>query len=43
MEFIENELFVSEDIEIIDAQIIKYNVNGKYPSDHYPLMAEIKI
>lgn len=36
-------IFVSEDIEIIDAQIIKYNVNGKYPSDHYPLMAEIKI
>lgn len=36
-------IFVSEEIEVINAQIINYNINGKYPSDHYPLMAEVKI
>lgn len=36
-------IFVSEEIEIMNAEIIKYNVNGKYPSDHYPLIADIKI
>ena len=36
-------IFVSEDIEIVNAEIIKYNVNGKYPSDHYPVVAEINI
>lgn len=36
-------IFVSEEIEVINAEIIKYNINGKYPSDHYPLMADIKI
>ena len=36
-------IFVSEQIEVINAEIIKYNINGKYPSDHYPLMADIKI
>lgn len=36
-------IFVSKEVEVVDAEIIKDNVNGKYPSDHYPLMAEIKI
>lgn len=36
-------IFVSEEIEVINAEIINYNNNGKYPSDHYPLMAEVKI
>ena len=36
-------IFVSEETEVINAEIIKYNINGKYPSDHYPLMADIKI
>lgn len=36
-------IFVSDDIEIQDADIIKYNINGKYPSDHYPLIANIRI
>lgn len=36
-------IFVSEEFEIVDVEIIKYNINGKYPSDHYPLMAEINI
>lgn len=34
-------IFVSEEIKVVNAEIIKYNVNGKYPSDHYPLMADI--
>lgn len=36
-------IFVSEDIEIVNTEIIKYNVNGRYPSDHYPVMAEVNI
>lgn len=36
-------IFVSEGIEVVDAEIIKYNINGKYLSDHYPLVADIKI
>ena len=34
-------IFVSEDLEIVDVDIIKDNENGKYPSDHYPLIADI--
>ena len=36
-------IFVSEDLEIVDVDIVKYNDNGSYPSDHYPLIADIKI
>lgn len=36
-------IFVSEEFEIIDAEVIKYNQKGKYPSDHYPIMAEIRL
>lgn len=36
-------IFVSEEIDVINAEIIKYNINEKYPSDHYPLMADIKV
>ncbi|MBW6409594.1 endonuclease/exonuclease/phosphatase family protein [Clostridium weizhouense] len=36
-------IFVSEEFEIVDVEIIKYNIDGKYPSDHYPLMAEVNI
>lgn len=36
-------IFVSEDIEIIHADIIKDSRDGKYPSDHYPIIADIKI
>lgn len=36
-------IFASEEIEVVNVEIIKYNINGKYPSDHYPLMADIKI
>lgn len=36
-------IFVSEGITVLNAEIIKYNINGKYPSDHYPLMADINL
>jgi endonuclease/exonuclease/phosphatase family metal-dependent hydrolase len=36
-------IFVSEEIEVVNVKIIKYNINGKYPSDHYPLMSDIII
>ncbi|OPJ57514.1 endonuclease/exonuclease/phosphatase family protein [Clostridium chromiireducens] len=36
-------IFVSKEIEVVNAEIIKYNINGKYPSDHYPLITDIKI
>lgn len=36
-------IFVSEEFEILDAQIVKFNENGRYPSDHYPIYAEIKL
>ena len=36
-------IFVSEDLEIVDVNIIKDNIDGKYPSDHYPLVADIRI
>ena len=36
-------IFVSEEIEIVKAEVIKYNILGKYPSDHYPLVADIII
>ena len=32
-------IFVSEDLEIVDVDIVKYNDNGSYPSDHYPLIS----
>lgn len=35
-------IFVSEELKIIDVDIIKDNENGKYPSDHYPLIADIR-
>lgn len=35
-------IFVSEEFEIINVEIVKYNENGRYPSDHYPVFAEIK-
>lgn len=36
-------IFLSEEFNIKGTEIIKYNEEGKYPSDHYPLMAEIEI
>lgn len=36
-------IFVSEDIEIENVEIVNYNIDGRYPSDHYPLVADVKI
>lgn len=36
-------IFVSEEFEIQDVQIYKYNELGRYPSDHYPIVADLKI
>lgn len=36
-------IFASEEFEICNIEIIKYNKDGKYPSDHYPVMAELKL
>ena len=36
-------IFASEEFEINNIEIIKYNKDGKYPSDHYPVMAELKL
>ena len=36
-------IFVSEEFTINDVQIVRYNQNGKYPSDHYPVIADIHI
>ncbi|MDO5516412.1 MAG: endonuclease/exonuclease/phosphatase family protein [Clostridium sp.] len=36
-------IFVSEEFEIIKTEIVRYNENGRYPSDHYPIFAEINL
>lgn len=36
-------IFVSEEFEIEDAEVVKYNKEGKYPSDHYPIVAKVKV
>lgn len=36
-------IFVSEEFEMNDVQIYKYNESGRYPSDHYPIIADLKI
>lgn len=35
-------VFVSRQDRIVDAQIIPYNVDGLYPSDHFPAVARIR-
>ena len=34
-------IFVSPEYEVERTQIIKDNQNGRFPSDHYPLLADI--
>ena len=36
-------IFVSEEFNIQCVEVVKYNKDRKYPSDHYPIVAEIKI
>lgn len=35
-------IFVSKDFEVKKSEILRTNYNGKYPSDHFPVTAEIK-
>lgn len=34
-------IFVSEEFKIKSVDIVRYHKNNKYPSDHYPLVADI--
>lgn len=34
-------IFVSPEYEVVMAQIVKDNVDGRFPSDHYPLYADV--
>jgi endonuclease/exonuclease/phosphatase family metal-dependent hydrolase len=34
-------IFVEPDVDIIDAEIVKTNTNGRYASDHFPVTARI--
>lgn len=36
-------IFVCEAFEINDVQLIRYNEEGKYPSDHYPLLTDLEV
>lgn len=36
-------IFISEEFKVNSVEIIKYNDNGRYPSDHYPLIADIQL
>ncbi|MGG7058496.1 endonuclease/exonuclease/phosphatase family protein [Clostridium nigeriense] len=36
-------IFVTEEFDVKNSEIIYYNIDGRYPSDHYPISAELKI
>lgn len=36
-------VFVNDHIEVLEATIDRSNINGRYPSDHYPVTAKIKL
>jgi len=36
-------IFVCEAFKISDVQIIRHNEEGKYPSDHYPLVTDLQV
>lgn len=36
-------IFVSDEFEVVDSRIITDPVNGAYPSDHYPLVATLRL
>ena len=35
-------VFVGNGIEVLDAEIVRYNLDGRYLSDHYPVRAKIE-
>lgn len=36
-------IFASEGVHVLEAQVIRDNVGGRYPSDHYPVLARMRI
>lgn len=36
-------IFVSEDFEVMDVEILRDQVDGRYPSDHYPIIATLRL
>lgn len=36
-------IFVRPENKILDAQIVRFNVDGLYPSDHYPVSASLRL
>ena len=36
-------IFVSDDFEVVDTQVVTTPVEGRYPSDHFPLEAVLKL
>ncbi len=36
-------VFVNDHIEVLEANIDRSNINGRYPSDHYPVTTKIKL
>jgi len=36
-------IMVKSDIEVIEASILKSNRQGRYPSDHFPVTAQLRI
>lgn len=35
-------IFVTEEVKVKNIEIVRYNRNGKYPSDHYPIIADLE-
>lgn len=36
-------IFVTEEIKVKDIKIVRYHKEGKYPSDHYPIVADLDL
>lgn len=36
-------IFVTDEFKIKDIEIVKYHKKGKYPSDHYPIIADLEL
>lgn len=36
-------IFVTEEFKVKSMEIVKYHKNGRYPSDHYPIVAELEL
>jgi len=35
-------ILTTSDVQALDAQIIRDNINGRYPSDHFPITARLR-